>query len=176
VIGSWFLMVRRNLRLTEGEEGRKKLTAGEMLVRGESVARIAKSLGVKKAEVARWISELPMERLLEAESKRVMRHMGERGLSKEKYLALSTAVVQMVEKGRLLRNEPTGIIERRGEGVVRRELIAVETALADWEPGRSGRSQRVIEAEAREVGELQGAGGKLGEDGGGPHGGGWDDF
>jgi transposase-like protein len=169
-------VANRRLQLEAGEEGRKRLTAGEMLVRGESVARIAKVLGVKKSEVARWVSELPMERLLEAESKRVMRHMGERGLSKEKYLALSTAVVQMVEKGRLLRNEPTGIIERRGESVVRHEIIAVEAALADWDGGGGAGSQGVIEAEAREVGELPGGGGELGEDGPGSRRGRWDDF
>jgi transposase-like protein len=168
--------VNRKLQIDSSEAAKKRLTAGEMLVRGESVAKIAKTLGVKKSEVARWISELPMERLLEAESKRVMRHMGERGLSKEKYLALSTAVVQMVEKGRLLRNEPTGILESRTGGAVRGEIIAIEATLADNYDSGSGGSARPLEAEAREVRELPGDRGELGKDDRGPGSDRWDDF
>ena len=88
----------------------------EALFRGESFSYVAKLAGVDPGYVKRWMKKLPLERLMDMEAKRIMAHLSQRDLAPEKYLALATALGNLIDKVRLLRDEPTEILERRDTG------------------------------------------------------------
>jgi hypothetical protein len=97
-----------------------------MLAIGMSRKAICEAIGVNPGTLARYINSLEMSELLEIETRRVVRHISRRDLSKEKYLALVTGVGVMIDKVRLLRNEPTTIQGRQGAaGVVNSITIAL---------------------------------------------------
>jgi Mn-dependent DtxR family transcriptional regulator len=83
------------------------------LMNGMSIAEVAERLGVSDSVVRKRVNSGPMSDLLEIEARRVIRHLGGRELDKEKYLGLSTALCGMIDKIRLLRDEPTGITEHQ---------------------------------------------------------------
>jgi len=91
------------------------------LMEGMSIAEVAERLGVSDSVVRNRVNSGPMADLLEIEARRVMRHLSGRELDKEKYLGLSTAVCGMIDKIRLLRDEPTEIREHTvTEGTIER--------------------------------------------------------
>lgn len=74
------------------------------LVSGVPPKEIAEQLGVAEATVRKWMTRMEMKDLLKIESKRVVRHLSRRNLSKEKYLGLATAVGVMIDKVEMLEN------------------------------------------------------------------------
>ena len=80
-----------------------------LLVAGVSEKEICASLNVSKQVLRRCMREADFSALLEIEIRRVMRHMMKRDLKAEKYLQLTTSVAMMIDKMRLLRDEPTSI-------------------------------------------------------------------
>lgn len=141
----------------------------EGMLSGHSIRSVAKMLGVSDASVRRSIRTMRMQDLLVIESRRVMRHMMTRDLGKEKYLALATALGGMIEKTRLLREEPTEIVG--GQAAVERLAVLL------YGPGGGASCQEteqpVIEAAAEGVHEIHGSPepvaeeGNPGDDGGG---------
>ena len=92
-----------------------------MFVQGYTVKQVAKMLSVSEGTLRKYKRTMRMDMLLEAEARRVIEHLDERDLGKEKYLGLATAVSGMVKDVQLLRNEPTEIIgSRSAEEVVTR--------------------------------------------------------
>ncbi len=110
----------------------------EALFRGESFSRVARLAGVQISYVKRWMKKLPLERLMDMEAKRVMAHMAGRDLSPEKYLALSTALGNLIDKVRLLRDEPTEILERRDTGRFDRLEAAIRRRAVELRGGEEG--------------------------------------
>lgn len=80
-----------------------------MLASGMSEQEVCIELGVTARQLRRCIKTLDFTALLEIENRRIIRHLSKRDLSKEKYLQIATAMGLMVDKMRLLRNEPTTI-------------------------------------------------------------------
>lgn len=84
-----------------------------LLAAGVPEREICESLHVSKQVLRRCMREADFAVLMEVEIRRVMRHMSKRSLKTEKYLQLATSVAMMVDKMRLLRDEPTSI--QRGD-------------------------------------------------------------
>lgn len=116
------------------------------LAKGYTPLQIAKALDVPESAVCRAMEEMDMADWLKIEQKRIIRHLSTRNLGEEKYLALSTALGNFVEKERLLRNEPTEIISDQ-----RRLVERIEIALSVG-GGRSGPAEiREVETETLEL-------------------------
>jgi hypothetical protein len=140
----------------------------EALFRGESFSRVARLANVQVSYVRRWMKKLPLERLMDMEAKRVMAHMAGRDLSPEKYLALSTALGNLIDKVRLLRDEPTEILERRDTGKFERIAAAIQRRTVELRRGQEG-DRALYGPEPRDakglLGGQAGQGDKGGEEG-----------
>jgi hypothetical protein len=79
------------------------------LVSGQPVEELAEELNVTPATIYRRINKAPMQDLIHIEARRVLRHMSQRDLAKEKYLGLATALGVMVDKERYLRDVESGV-------------------------------------------------------------------
>lgn len=102
------------------------------LMSGLSVEEVANYLHVEPKEIEKAMRKTPMADMLHIESMRIARHLTTRDLSKEKYLALTTALGVQIEKARLLREQPTSIQEERSsldrlEEILFRGSIPVES-------------------------------------------------
>jgi predicted transcriptional regulator len=81
-------------------------------VSGKSIKKIAKELGLTTREIKRYLREAALEDMSAIESRRILNHMKRRDLSKEKYLALASALNYLTEIERKRRNENLGIDDR----------------------------------------------------------------
>ena len=132
----------------------------EALFRGESFSYVARLAGVQLGYVKRWMKKLPLERLTDMEAKRIMAHLSQRDLAPEKYLALATAVGNLIDKVRLLRDEPTEILERRDTGKFDRLEAAIRRRALELR-----RSEESVAAISRSVaGDEEGVLGAPGGD------------
>lgn len=82
------------------------------LAMGIPYQQVAKEAGVNVNTVRRWMRTAAMQDLIAIESRRLIRHMGRRDLSKEKYLALATALNLLTEREQRLRNAEVGVEDR----------------------------------------------------------------
>ena len=85
------------------------------LVSGVPPQVIAQELGVAPATVRKWMNSFEMSDLLDIESRRLIKHLSRRDLSKEKYLGLATALAVIIDKARILRDgvpEPSATINQ----------------------------------------------------------------
>lgn len=90
---------------------------------GWKVREIADVLGVTPQTVARHMKSADMADLIDRESRRVLRHLTRKSLDKEKYRDLSVALGVLIDKTRLLRNEPTEIVREERTSVDRLEIL-----------------------------------------------------
>lgn len=74
------------------------------LAGGESVSSVAHDLGVRPQTVRRWMKQYQLDDLVEVEARRILRAMGKRDLSKEKYGVLARALTSMTNATIDLRN------------------------------------------------------------------------
>lgn len=95
------------------------------LAAGIPIKAIAAQMGVSEQNIRRRLKTAPMEKLLEIESRRLIRHMMGRKLSNEKYLGLMTALSYAIDKTRLLRNEPTEIMGNISTKTIERIQIGI---------------------------------------------------
>lgn len=84
------------------------------LLKGRTPDSIARELGISTSAVRYHMKSMAMDDLMTIEARRVMLHLSRRKLKEEKYLALSTALGNFIEKIQVLRGEPTQIVERKG--------------------------------------------------------------
>jgi hypothetical protein len=88
------------------------------LVSGVPLTTVAAELGIKPSAIRKRMQTAEMKDLLAIEARRVVRHLSRRNLQNEKYLGLATAVAVMIDKIRLLNNEPTGITRTITEATI----------------------------------------------------------
>ena len=93
------------------------------LADGWSYQEIADVLGVSVATVGKYARSEDMSVLLERESRRLIRHLAHRKLKDEKYRDLVLSLGVIVDKARLLRNEPTEITRNETVTVDRLEIL-----------------------------------------------------
>jgi len=86
---------------------------------GWSFTEIAEVLRVDKNTVAKHCRSQEMQVLIDRESRRIMRHMAGRKLKDVNYRDLTVSLGVMIDKARLLRNEPTEIVQHE-EGTASR--------------------------------------------------------
>lgn len=79
------------------------------LAAGVPPDEVAKACGITEATLRKYMRTFPLSDLLEVESRRIIHHLSGRDLGKVKYLALATSLGGMIEKTRLLREQPTAI-------------------------------------------------------------------
>jgi hypothetical protein len=113
-------------------QGLRGLAAEAMVIRPEVIRlltagvperELCESLGVSRMVLHRCMREADFAALMEIEIRRVLRHMSRRNLKDEKYLQLATSVAMMVDKMRLMRDEPTSI--QRGQTITIIENLTV---------------------------------------------------
>ena len=109
---------------------------------GWTAQEIADCLGMSVATVKRHLKSTEMGDLIDREARRVMRHLAGRKLQDEKYRDLALALGVMVDKARLLRNEPTEIVRTDAESVDR---LAVLLFANQQSPGTGTQGGSVIE-------------------------------
>lgn len=90
---------------------------------GWKVREIADVLGVSPQTVSRHMKSADMADLIDRESRRVLRHLTKKSLDGEKYRDLSVALGVLIDKTRLLRNEPTEIVREERTSVDRLEIL-----------------------------------------------------
>jgi len=81
----------------------------KLLVSGVPISVVARELGVSPQTVRRLMRTFEMSELIKIESKRLLRHLASRDLSKERYVGLVSALTQLIQTSRLLDDEPTAI-------------------------------------------------------------------
>lgn len=86
---------------------------------GWTIREIAEALGVSQVTVSKHLKSADMSDLLDREARRVLRHMLKRDLSTEKYKDLAIAMGVINDKARIIRHEPTEIVEHRDTGIDR---------------------------------------------------------
>jgi hypothetical protein len=89
---------------------------------GWSVQEIADVLNVPASAVYKYLKSGEMHVMIDRESRRVLRHLASRPLKTEKYRDLVLSVGVLIDKARLLRDEPTDIV-RHEEGALDRLAI-----------------------------------------------------
>lgn len=90
---------------------------------GWTVREIADVLGVSPQTVTKHMKSAEMADLIDRESRRVLRHLTKKSLNGEKYRDLSVALGVLIDKTRLLRNEPTEIVREERTSVDRLEIL-----------------------------------------------------
>jgi hypothetical protein len=109
---------------------------------GYTAQEIADVLQVSVQSVYKHMKSAEMGVLIDRESRRVLRHLTRRKLDSEKYRDLALALGVLIDKARLLRNEPTSIVRNEGESVDR---LAVLLFGAPGSSGGRAESNPVIE-------------------------------
>lgn len=118
---------------------------------GWKVREIADVLGVSPQTVSLHMKSADMADLIDRESRRVLRHLTKKSLKGEKYRDLSVALGVLIDKTRLLRNEPTEIVREERTSVDRLEILLFGGS------GGSGESHSVIDITAEPgAGRLSG--------------------
>jgi hypothetical protein len=107
---------------------------------GWTFREIGEALGVSPQTVAKHVRSADMSTLIDREARRVLRHLVHRNLKDEKYRDLALAMGVLVDKARLLRNEPTEITENRTTGGVDRLAV-----LLFGPTGGSGGGNQIID-------------------------------
>lgn len=90
---------------------------------GWKATEIATVLGVAPQTVRQHMKSAEMADLIDRESRRVLRHLTRRKLDGEKYRDLSVALGVLIDKTRLLRNEPTEIVREERTSIDRLEIL-----------------------------------------------------
>ena len=78
---------------------------------GWSYTEIAEVLGVDKGTVAKHAKSAEMQTLIDRESRRIMNNLTRRKLDTVNYRDLTVSLGVLIDKARLLRNEPTEIVQ-----------------------------------------------------------------
>ena len=105
---------------------------------GYTAQEIADVLGVSVQSVYKHMKSAEMGVLIDRESRRVLRHLTRRKLDSEKYRDLTLALGVLIDKARLLRDEPTAIIRTEGESVDRLAVLLFPTQRSEGAGGASG--------------------------------------
>jgi hypothetical protein len=126
-------------------------SVAQALVAGVPPREVAEACGISEATLRKYMRTFPLSDLLEVESRRVVHHLSSRDLGKVKYLALATSLGVMIEKTRLLREQPTSI--PAGADSVERLANLLYGGIRGQGSLGVLQSGQVVEAESREVRE-----------------------
>jgi transcriptional regulator with XRE-family HTH domain len=106
---------------------------------GWTQEEIAEVLGVSLDSVNRHIHTAEMQVLIDREARRVLQHLTGRSLGDEKYRDLALAMGVLIDKARVLRNEPTEIVRTETDSISRLEILLF------GRQARGSASDRIIE-------------------------------
>ena len=123
------------------------------LVEGASINDLAIELGVKPATIRKWMNRFEMKDLLKIESRRIVRHLSRRNLSREKYLGLATALGTLIDKTEVLEHGvPQSPFGAAGATIIANIKIGLFGRASEGGSTGSGQNLTVIDASAvREV-------------------------
>jgi len=122
------IMTASDLQAAQTDLMRRYRTARDLILTPEvavalrdgwRLQEIADVLGVSYQTVLKHVKSADMQDLIDRESRRVMRHLASRKLGSEKYRDLALSLGVLIDKARLLRNEPTEIVQHE-EGTAAR--------------------------------------------------------
>lgn len=132
---------QQTIRMQRYKQERELILTPEVAIAlkdGWSYQEIADALGVSKAAVRRNARSQEMQVIIERESRRILRHLSSRNLGDASYRDLTVSMGVLIDKARLLRDEPTEIIQHE-EGTATRlaELFFRRRNRPSGEEGRS---------------------------------------
>lgn len=121
------------------------------LAAGVPPQEVAAACGITEPTLRKYMRTFPLSDLLEVESRRIIHHLSSRDLGKVKYLALATSLGGMIEKTRLLREQPTAI--PAGADSIERLANLLYGGIRGQGSIGVLQSGEVVEAESREIRE-----------------------
>ena len=125
-ISSAEIEARQTDQMTRYMRARNVILSPEVarcISKGYTYQEIADALGVNKSTVAKYARSGEMKTIIEREARRVLKKMTRRDLKDEKYRDMTVSLGVLIDKVRLLNNEPTEITEQRSTSVDRLEVL-----------------------------------------------------